>query len=208
MLYIHIKLSPRVTLPQIWGLWPIIQDLKNRPVLLWDLVFGYKTVNISLPDGLGGWFGWPPGVLQITHPMGPSTHPSARRGSKRAKTSPSLEPFLGQCATLELCENLSRKYFLGQKKFWNCFGVGPDTRRDLKSFSKVSHFFSCHFFKRALFRQMAANHRLISVKNFLSVWIFKKCQKKLGKCISHTGSLPDVFLTFWPLIWAVLLLFT
>ena len=109
MLYIHIKLSPRVTLPQIWGLWPIIQDLKNRPVLLWDLVFGYKTVNISLPDGLGGWFGWPPGVLQITHPMGPSTHPSACRGSKRVKTSPSLEPFLGQCATLELSENLSRK---------------------------------------------------------------------------------------------------
>ena len=125
MLYIHIKLPPRVTLPQIWGPRPIIQDLKNRPVLPWELLWGPKTVMVSPTNGLGGWFGWPPGVLQITHPMGPSTHPSGHRGSKRPKTSPSLEPFLGQCTILEFYENLSRNSFWAKNFFETVSGFGP-----------------------------------------------------------------------------------
>ena len=87
-----IKLTPRVTLPQILGHWPIIQDLKNDPIFIWELLFGYKSVMVTPTNTLWGWFGGPPGVLQMTHPMGPSTDAYGYRRSKRAKTHSTSKP--------------------------------------------------------------------------------------------------------------------
>ena len=87
-----IKLTPRVTLPQILGRWPIIQNLKNDPIFVWELLFGYKSVMVTPTNTLWGWFGGPPGVLQMTHPMGPSTDAYGYRRSKRAKTHSTSKP--------------------------------------------------------------------------------------------------------------------
>ena len=159
---------------------------------------------MSLTNGLGGWFGGPPGVLQNTHPMGPSTHPSGHRGSKRVKNHSSSEPFLGRCARVKCLENWNGDSFW-TKKFFEKFSRVEKLKTGPQHLLQGKSLFSCFFFKPVFFRQFAADPGLIGVKKFLLVWIFQKCPKKSGKCISDTSSLPDLFGTFRPLISALLL---
>ena len=153
---------------------------------------------------LGGDLVCPRGYFKTPTPWAPVPTPLGTGGQKGWKTT-HLPSHFWVVVQRSNVSKIGMEIVFGPKNFLRNFLEWRNWRRDHNTFSKVSHFFSCFFFKRAFFRQFAADPGPISVKNFLLVWIFQKCPKKSGKCISDTSSLPDVFWTVRPLISALLL---
>ena len=129
---------------------------------------------------LGGDLVGPRGYFKTPTPWAPVPTPLGTGGQKGWKTT-HLPSHFWVVVQRSNVSKIGMKIVFGPKKIFEKFLECRNWRRDHNSFSKVSHFFSCFFFKRAFFRQFAADPGPISVKNFLLVWIFQKCPKKVGK---------------------------
>ena len=175
-----IKLPPRVTFPQILDPRLIIQDLKNDPIFVWELLLGPKTVMVSLTNALWGWFGGPPGVLQMTHPMGPSTDTCGYRRSKCVKTRPTSEQRMTSYALIDWAQNAICCRFWTKKFFESLSRGGSPQIRPLEAF-KVRSLFFISFFQMHFFPSICNQPICQRCQKFSLGLNFSKMMKKVGK---------------------------
>ena len=93
----------------------IIQDFRFHPHLLCVLFSAYKSGMLDLTNIIGGWFGSPPKVLQMTKSVGPWLARSGHRGSKRVKTHSTSGPYFTLRESLFLARNLFSNSFWTKK---------------------------------------------------------------------------------------------
>ena len=97
LLHTHIQNYVMRSFDKIFIHFWIIQDFRFHPRLLCVLFSAYKSGMLDLTNIIGGWFGSPLKVLQMTKSVGPWMARFGHSGSKRVKTHSTSTPYFTQC---------------------------------------------------------------------------------------------------------------
>ena len=115
------------------------------PVLLWDHSRGPRTGPGTLTDATWGSFGSPPKVLRMTLGQGPCCKASGHRGSKTAKTTPTLMSDMATWVPKFWPKMVSILIFTYKKFVLAWFQNGTSQYRVLAALQKVVIFFQAIF---------------------------------------------------------------